>query len=86
MAVVADLALDAEARHRVVHPVEAAQEGRLAAAGRADQRRHLAAADPHVDVDQRLFGAVEDPHVVGLEDRLGSDVNVALGGALGRGG
>ncbi len=44
----------------VVHPVEAAQEGRLAAAGRADQRRDLVLADVEADVLQRLLVAVED--------------------------
>ena len=47
-------------RRSVVHPVEAAQEGGLAAAGGADQRRHLPVADVEVDVEQRLLGAVPE--------------------------
>ena len=38
-AVVEQVALDPGARHEVVHPVQTAEEGRLAAAGGADQRR-----------------------------------------------
>ncbi len=38
----ADLALHPRRRHRLVHAVEAAQECRLAAPGRADDRRHRA--------------------------------------------
>ena len=45
----ADLALVAVAGVQVVHAVEAAQEGRLAAARRADQRRHLAIRHRQVD-------------------------------------
>ena len=45
LAVEADVALDPAAVDGVVHPVEAAQEGRLAAARRADQRGHLALRD-----------------------------------------
>ena len=41
LAVERDLARDAAARDGVVHAVEAAQEGRLAAARGADQRGHL---------------------------------------------
>ena len=72
VAVVEDLALDPEARHRVVHPVEAAQEGRLAAAGGADQ-----GGDPgcarirRMTPVERLLGAVEDGDVAGVEDHLG---------------
>ena len=49
-----DLALVAVARVEVVHAVEAAQVGRLAAAGRADQGRHLLLVQRHVDVLQRM--------------------------------
>ena len=85
MAVVEDLALDPEARDRVVHPVEATKEGRLAAARGADQRRDLAAADPQGDIGQGLFGAIEDVHFLRVEDDIGGDVDVGLGGALGGG-
>ena len=46
----AALAAEAAAVHCVVHPVQAAQEGGLAAARRADQRDHLVPADIQVDV------------------------------------
>ena len=45
VAVEQDATRDPGAEDRVVHPVEAAQEGRLAAAGRADHRQHLLATD-----------------------------------------
>jgi hypothetical protein len=50
----ADLAFVAVARIEVVHAVEAAQVGRLAATGRADQRGDLLVVDRHVDVLERL--------------------------------
>ena len=46
VAVVADLALDAGAGDEVVHPVEAAQHRRLAAARGADEGGDLALAGP----------------------------------------
>ena len=49
-----DLALVAVARIQVVHAVEAAQVGRLAAAGRPDQRGDLLLVDRHVDALQRV--------------------------------
>ena len=58
--VVGDLALDAGAGDQVVHPVEAAQHGRLAAAGRADQRGDLVLAEREVHVVDGVEVAVED--------------------------
>src|SRR5579871_3341822 len=51
------------ARDRLVHAIEAAQEGGLAAAGGADHRQYLAA--PHIDADllQCLLLTVEDVDV-----------------------
>ena len=49
----------------VVHAVEAAQERRLAAARRADQRRHLVLRQVDVDVEERLLVGVEDVDVAG---------------------
>ena len=60
LAVERDLAADTRAVDRVVHPVEAAQERRLAAARRADQRRNLLFADVEIDAEQRLLLAVVD--------------------------
>ena len=60
-----DLALGALLRIEAVHAVEAAQQRRLAAARRADQRRHLPVVEVEVDVLQRLELAVvevEVPH------------------------
>ena len=48
----------------IVHPVEAAQEGRLAAARGADHRQHLVRADVEVDV--------LDPHLVAVHDADGA--------------
>ena len=69
-AVVEELAFDLGARHEVVHPVQAAQEGRLAAAGRADQRGDRVAVDVERDVLDRERGAVRDRQVVDVEDRV----------------
>ena len=52
-------------RDGVVHPVEAAQEGRLAAARRADERGDAIVVDVDRDVLQRLLVAVEDADLVG---------------------
>src|SRR5690606_10432391 len=59
-AVVAHFAGDAAAGHQVVHPVEAAQDGRLAAAGRADEGGDLATPEGQVDVVHGVEVAVED--------------------------
>jgi hypothetical protein len=48
----ADVALVAHAVDQVVHAVEAAQQGGLAAAGGADEGGDLAARDLHVDVER----------------------------------
>ncbi|MND76748.1 hypothetical protein D3C80_684030 [compost metagenome] len=55
-----DLAGDAAALDRVVHAVERAQEGRLAATRGADQRRHRVFADIQVHVEKRALLAVID--------------------------
>src|SRR5204862_471040 len=69
-AVQPDRAGDARARDRIVHAIQAAQERRLAAPGRADHRQHLAARDVQGDVLQRLLGAVEHTHVAAREQRI----------------
>jgi hypothetical protein len=56
----ADVALGPADLDGVVHPVDAAQEGRLAAAGRADEGGHLVGPDVDVDVEQRLLVAVPE--------------------------
>src|SRR6266480_5558905 len=69
-AVEPDRAGDTRARDRIVHAIEAAQECRLAAPGRADHRQHLAARDVERDILQRLLGAVEHAHVAACEQRI----------------
>ena len=59
----ADLALDPRAGDHLVHPVQRAQEGRLAAAGRADEGRHRARLDGHRDVLDGVEVAVVDVEV-----------------------
>src|SRR3990170_2908236 len=60
-----DRAGDPAAFDDVVHAVEAAQEGRLAATGGADQGGHRAVQDVERDVEQRLLVAVIDVDVPG---------------------
>src|SRR5262245_12006233 len=62
LAVELDLARHAAARDVVVHAVEAADQGRLPAAGGADQRRHLPEQDVEVDVPDRGRGVVVHRH------------------------
>ena len=57
---VADVALDAGARDQVVHPVQGAQHGGLAAPGRADERGDLVLVDGQRDVGDGPEGAVVD--------------------------
>ena len=62
VAVVEQLAVELEARDRVVHAVEAAQEGALAAAGRTDEGGRLVGLDVERDVLDRALLAVVDGH------------------------
>jgi hypothetical protein len=61
-----DLAVVAVARIEVVHPVEAAEQRRLSATGRADQRRDLVLVDGHLDALERLELAVVEVEVARL--------------------
>ena len=56
------------ARDEVVHPVEAADERALAAAGRADHRGDQVAVDVEADAREREVRAVGDAEVVDPED------------------
>src|SRR5690606_38310588 len=58
---------DAGALDGVVHAVDAAQEGRLAAAGWADEGRDRTLQDIDRDVEQRLFLAIEGGDVLRLD-------------------
>ena len=66
-AVEADLAADPRAADEVVHPVEATQHRRLAAARRPDQRGDLLAVDLHRHVVHSAVVAVVDHEVVDVE-------------------
>ena len=68
-----DLAGDARGRDRVVHAVQAAQEGRLAAARRTDERRDAIFVNVDRDVLQRLLLAVVNV------DAAGAHLRFALG-------
>ena len=54
----ADVPLDMHPGDQVVHPVQGLQEGRLAAAGGADEGSDLVDGDVHVDVLQRVVAPV----------------------------
>src|SRR5262249_18481805 len=58
-----DAARDAGAGNAVVHPVETTQEGRLSAAGRADEGRHAGLRDVERDGAEGVDGAVVDVQV-----------------------
>ena len=66
-----DAARRADVAQAFVDPVDAAQEGRLAAAGRADQRGDDALLDVEVDVEQRLEGAVPEVELARLDGESG---------------
>ena len=73
--------LDARRRDQVVHPVQAADQGALAAAGGADEGGDLLLADLEVDPPQGQELAVVDVDVVQPEHCLGGgrrDVVVAV--------
>ena len=63
LAVEQHLALGALVRIEIVHPVEDAQQRRLAAARRADEGGDLAGVERQADVLQRLAVAVEEVEV-----------------------
>src|SRR4029078_7902709 len=60
----------AEARHEVVHPVEAADEGALAAARGTDDRADEVLVNPHRGVLEGRLGAVDRGQVLDVEDLL----------------
>ena len=62
-------AFDARAGDGVVHAVEAAQQGGLAAAGRADEGGDGVVGDFEIDVEQRLLLAVEGVDVIEADAR-----------------
>jgi hypothetical protein len=68
--VVLDLALDPCPRDQVVHPVQAADQGALAAAGRADEGGDLVLVDLEVHAAQGQEAAVVHVDVVEPEHRL----------------
>ena len=74
-AVVQQRPLDPGALDQVVHPVQAADERRLAAAGRADQRRDLVA----VDRQRHVADGPEVPVVDGQVANVEHDLRLGLG-------
>ena len=74
-----DLPLIAVARIQVVHAVEAAQKGALAAAGRADQSGDLTLADRDRDVLERLIVAVPEIEMADVDLVLRRRFDPALG-------
>ena len=72
----------ASAGSQVVHPIEDAQEGRLTAARRTDQRRDPASPDRQCGVVQRLEIAVEEVDVAGIQLDLGIAVLHGPGGGF----
>ena len=68
LAVVEELAVDFGAGDQVVHPVEAAQQGALAAARGTDQRGDVVAVDVHRHALDGGHAAVEDVDALQLED------------------
>ncbi len=74
-----DGAFDTAAVDQIIHTVEAAQQGRLAAAGRADEGGHALARDVHADVEQRLLLAVVQAEIRHFDGhRLFGQVQTAL--------
>src|SRR5664280_1575008 len=67
LAVEQDAPANPRRRDQVVHPVEAAQDRRLAAAGGADEGGHGARGDVHVDVAHGALGPIEDIQVADLD-------------------
>ena len=83
---VADAALDGDAGDEVVHAVEAADEGALAAAGGADEGRDLLAGDVEPDAGEGLLPAVPEAQVGDGEGELTLGFRDVLRGfVLGRG-
>src|SRR5204863_8514143 len=63
----ADAPFDACAGNDVVHPVQRANEGALAAPGWTDERGHHVRADLNGDVLQRTLLAVEERQVLDID-------------------
>ena len=59
-------AVDLHNGNKVVHPIETAQEGGLAAAGRTNERGDLVLRDLDVDILQRVVFSVIQVEVFGL--------------------
>ena len=64
----ADIPLDADPGHKVVHPVQGLQEGGLAAAGGADEGRDLPLAHVQRNIFQRLEIPVPEVQVFGCDN------------------
>jgi hypothetical protein len=69
-AVEQDRSGDTRSRNRLVHAVQAAQVGRLAAARRADHGQNLFTANVDAHVLERMLAAVVNVDVTAREDRI----------------
>ncbi|MNN48943.1 hypothetical protein D3C81_1634440 [compost metagenome] len=79
MTIEADLAVDAAAVNQIVHAVEGAQQGRLAATGRADEGGDAVARDVQLHIEQRLLVTVVQVEARDLErHRLAGQVEGLL--------
>src|SRR5215831_2820417 len=83
LAVEIDATGDPCSRNGVVHAIEAAQEGRLAAPRRTDQRQDLPPSHIERYLLQCLLGTVEHAHLAAREYRV-LDGRLGLGGRTGR--
>ena len=66
LAVQTDVARDLAALNQIVHAVERAQQGGLAAAGRADKGRDLVGLDIQINIVQGMEIPVVEVHVLDL--------------------
>ncbi len=78
-----DAALGAGTAHLLVHAIEAANDGALAAAGRPDDGRHLVGPDGHGHALDRLALAVPGTQVADIHPLAGGR-DLAVGGVGGR--
>ena len=82
LAVEVDVPLEAEAADQVVHAVQAAEHGALAAARRADEGRDAVLLDRNAGVADGLEGAVVQLPEIDVDDHVGRLRRVAAEGLL----
>ncbi len=74
-----DLTMDTTDINDIVHPVQAAQKGRLTATGRTDQRSHFVFHDVDINIKQCLLFTIENGDLAALHFRL---ARACAGGSL----